>query len=70
MFTVTQVGSWPRSPALLRHLRDKQKGRISREEFERFADGEVRRCVAAQVDAGVDILVDGEQRRTKRRTFM
>jgi methionine synthase II (cobalamin-independent) len=70
MFTVTQVGSWPRSPALLAALRDKQKGRISREAFERFADGEVRRCVAAQVDAGVDIIVDGEQRRDNFYSFI
>ena len=70
MFTVTQVGSWPRSRALLAALRDKQKGRMTRAEFERFADGEVRRCVAAQVDAGVDLVVDGEQRRDNFYSFI
>ncbi len=39
------------------------KGRISREEFETIADGEVRRCVERQLEAGVDFVVDGEQRR-------
>lgn len=70
MFTVTQVGSWPRSRELLRALRDKQKGRLSRAEFERVADEEVRRCVRLQVEAGVDIVVDGEQRRDNFYSFI
>jgi 5-methyltetrahydropteroyltriglutamate--homocysteine methyltransferase len=70
MFTVTQVGSWPRSPALLRALRDKQKGRMTRAEFDRIADDEIRRCVQLQVEAGVDIVVDGEQRRDNFYSFV
>ena len=70
MFTVTQVGSWPRSKDLLRALRDKQKGRMSADEFQRVADGEVRRCVQHQVEAGVDIVVDGEQRRDNFYSFV
>ena len=69
-FTVTQVGSWPRSRALLRALRDKQRGEISRAAFERRADDEVRRCVQAQVDAGVDVVVDGELRRDNFYSFV
>jgi 5-methyltetrahydropteroyltriglutamate--homocysteine methyltransferase len=70
MFTVTQVGSWPRSKDLLRALRDRQKGRMTNDEFQRVADGEVRRCVAHQVEAGVDIVVDGEQRRDNFYSFV
>jgi 5-methyltetrahydropteroyltriglutamate--homocysteine methyltransferase len=70
MFNVTQVGSWPRSRTLLRTLRDKQQGRISRTEFERVADEEIRRCVQVQVEAGVDIVVDGEQRRDNFYSFI
>ena len=70
MFDVTQVGSWPRSRELLRALRDKQQGRLSRAEFEAVADGEVRRCVAHQVDAGVDMVVDGEHRRDNFYSFV
>lgn len=70
MFTVTQVGSWPRSKDLLRALRDKQKGRMTASEFDRVADGEVRRCVEHQVAAGVDIVVDGEQRRDNFYSFV
>jgi methionine synthase II (cobalamin-independent) len=70
MFTVTQVGSWPRSKDLLRALRDKQKGRLTAGEFDRVADGEVRRCVEHQVAADVDIVVDGEQRRDNFYSFV
>jgi 5-methyltetrahydropteroyltriglutamate--homocysteine methyltransferase len=70
MFTVTQVGSWPRSSDLLRALRDKQKGRMTAGEFDRVADGEVRRCVEHQIAAGVDIVVDGEQRRDNFYSFV
>lgn len=70
MFNVTQVGSWPRSRDLLRALRDKQRGHLSRQEFERVADEEVRRCVAHQVDAGVDVVVDGEHRRDNFYSFV
>ena len=70
MFDVTQVGSWPRSRDLLRALRDKQTGRMTRQEFEAVADQEVRRCVAHQVDAGVDVIVDGEHRRDNFYSFV
>lgn len=69
-FAVTQVGSWPRSRDLLRALRDRQQGRLSRAEFERVADGEVRRTVALQLDAGVDVVVDGEHRRDNFYSFI
>lgn len=70
MFTVTQVGSWPRSRDLLRALRAKQHGRISRTEFEHIADEEVRRCVQHQLEVGVDLIVDGEQRRDNFYSFI
>jgi len=69
-FSVTQVGSWPRSRELLRALRDRQQGRLTRDAFERVADDEVRRCVAAQIEAEVDIVVDGEQRRDNFYSFV
>lgn len=70
MFTVTQVGSWPRSRRLLEALRAKQKGRATPEAFERIAEEEVRRCVDYQERAGVDIVVDGEQRRDNFYSFV
>ena len=70
MFPVTQVGSWPRSESLLAALSDHQQGRMSRAEFDRVADAEVRRAVELQVEAGVDIIVDGEQRRDNFVSFV
>jgi 5-methyltetrahydropteroyltriglutamate--homocysteine methyltransferase len=70
MFKVTQVGSWPRSERILRALEDRRNGTLSRAQFDRVADGEVRRCVEAQLDAGVDIVVDGEQRRDSFVSFV
>jgi 5-methyltetrahydropteroyltriglutamate--homocysteine methyltransferase len=70
VFEVTQVGSWPRSKDLLRALRGRQRGQLSRAEFEAVADDEVRRCVRHQLDAGVDVVVDGEQRRDSFYSFI
>ncbi len=63
MFETTQVGSWPRSREMLRALRDRRLGKMSRKDFDRVADHEVRRTVTIQEEAGLDILVDGEHRR-------
>jgi len=70
MFDVTTVGSWPRSPELLKALRARQKGAMSREDFEAIADGEVRACVARQNEAGVDVVTDGEHRRDNFYSFI
>lgn len=70
MFTTTQVGSWPRSRQLLAALRDKNKGRMSKEAFYTVADAETRRCVEHQVSAGMDIVVDGEHRRDNFYSFI
>ena len=70
MFTTTQVGSWPRSRILLQALRLRQKGEINRQQFDQTADEEVRRCVQHQLDADMDIIVDGEQRRDNFYSFI
>jgi methionine synthase II (cobalamin-independent) len=69
-FQVTQVGSWPRSEGMLAALREKRLGRLSAGEFNKVADGEIKRCIEAQVDAGVDIVVDGELRRDNFYSFI
>jgi len=69
-FTTTQVGSWPRSKQMLKTLRGYQKGTVSRPEFDAVADEEVRRTVALQEKAGLDILVDGEHRRESFYAFI
>lgn len=70
LFPVTQVGSWPRSKTLLKALRDKQQGRISTEEFDAVADKESERCIQYQLDADIDILVEGEHHRDNFYSFL
>lgn len=69
-FSVTQVGSWPRSEKMLAALREKRLGRMTEKEFHETADGEIRRCVALQEEAGVDVVVDGELRRDNFYSFL
>jgi len=70
LFPVTQVGSWPRSRILLKALRDKQKERISQVEFDQIANKEAERCIKYQLDADVDILVEGEHHRDNFYSFL
>lgn len=70
LFLVTTVGSWPRSSELLRAQRQKQRGAISAEDFERVADDAVLEVLRQQEDAGVDIVTDGEQRRDNFYSFV
>lgn len=69
-FLTTQVGSWPRSKEMLKMLRGYQKGTVSRAEFDTMAEGEIRRTVALQEKAGLDIVVDGEHRRESFYAFI
>ncbi len=69
-FLTTQVGSWPRSRQMLKTLRGYQKGMVSRENFNAVAEDEIRRTVALQEKAGLDIVVDGEHRRESFYAFI
>lgn len=69
-FSVTQVGSWPRSEKMLAALREKRLGRLAEKEFHEIADDEIRRCVSLQEEAGVDVVVDGELRRDNFYSFL
>jgi methionine synthase II (cobalamin-independent) len=55
---------------MLKALRAKQKNEISKKEFDSIADEEVRRCIKIQLDAGLDIIVDGEHRRDNFYSFI
>ena len=70
LFPVTTVGSWTRSPELLRAQGRKQRGRISAAEFERVADEAVLETLRVQEEAGVDLVTDGEQRRDNFYSFV
>lgn len=63
LFPVTVVGSWPRPSYLVDAFRRRKTGRISYEDLNKQADQAVLEALRYQVDAGVDIVSDGEQRR-------
>ena len=69
-FPVTVVGSLPRSRAVSRALRNRQKGRMTEAEFNAIADEAVLESLKLQETAGVDIVSDGEQRRDNFYSFI
>ena len=69
-FPVTVVGSLPRSRAVSRALRNRQKGRLTEAEFNAIADEAVLESLKLQEAAGVDIVSDGEQRRDNFYSFI
>jgi methionine synthase II (cobalamin-independent) len=69
-FLTTQVGSWPRSRTMLKALRGYQKGAVVRKDYLAVAEMEIKRTVALQEKAGLDILVDGEHRRESFYAFI
>lgn len=69
-FLTTQVGSWPRSKKMLKALRGYQKGAVAKDDYLTVAEDEIRRTVALQEKAGLDILVDGEHRRESFYAFI
>lgn len=69
-FPITVVGSLPRSRAVARALRNRQKGRIAETEFNSIADAAVLESLKLQEENGVDIVSDGEQRRDNFYSFI
>ena len=68
--SVMGIGSWPRPDWLLRALHDRLEGRLPESEFSALADRAVARVVEAQLEAGVDVVTDGEQRRDSYASFV
>lgn len=67
---VTGIGSWPRPRWLLAAMHQHLQGQLTDDAFEETADDAVRLAVRAQVEAGVDVLTDGEQRRDNYASFV
>ena len=68
--SVMGIGSWPRPDWLLRSLHDRLEGRLAESEFSALADRAVARVIEAQLEAGVDVVTDGEQRRDSYASFV
>jgi 5-methyltetrahydropteroyltriglutamate--homocysteine methyltransferase len=68
--SVMGIGSWPRSDWLLRAIHDRLDGRLREADFSALAYRAVARVVEAQLEAGVDVVTDGEQRRDSYASFV
>ncbi|MEB3817038.1 MAG: methionine synthase [Desulfurococcales archaeon] len=62
-FPTTVVGSYPKMPSAEDALRRRRKGEISEDEFREKIRDAIREVVADYLDAGIDIISDGEQSR-------
>ena len=60
----------PRSLTVARALRDKQRGRVTENDFTEIADNAVIESLKLQESNGVDIVSDGEQRRDNFYSFI
>ena len=67
---VMGIGSWPRPRWMREAIHARLEGRLGEAEFEATADDAVRLAVAAQIEAGVDVVTDGEQRRDNYASFV
>jgi 5-methyltetrahydropteroyltriglutamate--homocysteine methyltransferase len=70
LFPVTTVGSWPRTPELLRAFSLRHRRELGRREFDQVADRAVLASLRAQEQAGADLVTDGEQRRDNFYSFV
>ncbi|MBC7852176.1 MAG: sulfurtransferase TusA family protein [Pirellulaceae bacterium] len=68
--SVMGIGSWPRPRWMLQAMHDHLEGRLAEREFQQTADDAVRLSVQAQLQAGVDVVTDGEQRRDSYASFV
>ena len=67
----THVGSLPRPPALLEVMRDRAEGRpYDAAALDRLLHDSVRAIVQQQVDAGIDIVSDGELSKPSYSTYV
>jgi len=67
---VMGIGSWPRPRWMLDALHAWLEGRLEEQRFQETADDAVVLALRAQMDAGVDVVGDGEQRRDNYASFV
>ncbi len=62
-FITTVVGSYPKMPEAEEAIRKRKRGEISEEEFHELVKPAIKKVVEDYIEAGVDIISDGEQSR-------
>jgi 5-methyltetrahydropteroyltriglutamate--homocysteine methyltransferase len=68
--SVMGIGSWPRPRWMLQAMHERLEGRLDEREFQQTADDAVRLAVQSQLQSGVDVVTDGEQRRDSYASFV
>jgi 5-methyltetrahydropteroyltriglutamate--homocysteine methyltransferase len=69
-FTTTVVGSFPRPRELVEATKGHAKGEVSQAELEPLLDKATAETVRAEEEAGLDVITDGEQRRSSFVSFV
>ncbi len=69
-FTTSVVGSFPRSRALIEATEKHAKGETSRQELDALLDSATETTIREEEKAGIDVITDGEQRRSSFVSFV
>jgi len=69
ILTTTVVGSHPRSPEVMDVLKKKEQGKATEEEYNKIVEEATKVCIDDQINAGIDIIADGEQGREDMQVF-
>lgn len=69
-FTTTVVGSFPRSRELIDATKKRSKGEVRQEELDELLEQATRSIISQEVEAGLDVITDGEQRRSSFVSFV
>ncbi len=69
-FTTSVVGSFPRSKLLIKAFEDFNQGKLAKAQLENRLDAAVRETIRKEESAGLDVVTDGEQRRTSFVAFL
>ena len=59
-FPTTVIGSFPQTAEVRVQRRLFSKGELSRQDYDAFLEGEIRRCIEFQERTGIDVVVHGE----------
>ncbi len=64
LLPTTTIGSFPQTEEVRRMRTQYRNGKITREEYERFIQEQIRHVIKVQEEIGLDVLVHGEFERT------
>jgi 5-methyltetrahydropteroyltriglutamate--homocysteine methyltransferase len=69
-FSTTVVGSFPRSRELIEATKKHSKGEIDQEELDVLLEQATKSIITQEEEAGLDVITDGEQRRSSFVSFV